>query len=93
MQLGCVRGWLVWQPGLDAPRLLTVESSPVLVNLIATLLLSFSIFCFGAAVWREVYAKPAFKFVREPRLPIWLLISVSTALALTALAAAFIKWL
>jgi hypothetical protein len=64
-----------------------------LVDLIATVLLSFSVFCFGAAVWREVSAKRAFQFVREPGMPVWLLIAVSTALALTAVAAIFIQWL
>ena len=79
--------------GVGAPRLLGAETQPIIVNLIATLLLSFSLFCFGAAVWREISAAREFKSAREPRIPVWLLILLSTTLSLIALAAAFLLWL
>jgi len=79
--------------GAGAPRLLSVESSSVMVKLIATLLLSFSIFCFAAAVWREVSAEREMRSTREPRLPVWLLTAVSAGLCLAALAAALLLWL
>lgn len=76
--------------GAGAPRLLELES-PLLVNLIATVLMSFSLFCFGAAVWRELSLERDLK-ATEPRLPVWLLIAVSAALSLASLAATFLLW-
>lgn len=72
--------------GIGAKALLDGVTSPLLATLTASVLILFSGFCFGAAVWRDAtkITPPA---PDTPRMPAWLLIAVSCFLLLVSLAA------
>jgi putative membrane protein len=64
------------------------------VVIIATgsVLVLFSAFCFGAAVWRHLYPGVPPPRIDVSRLPPWILIAVNGFLALVALAALVGIW-
>ncbi len=59
---------------------------------VGTILVAFSAFCFGAAVWRQVFPGPPPPQPDTPRIPPPLLIAVNGFLALVALAALVSIW-
>ncbi len=59
---------------------------------VGTVLVLFSAFCFGAAVWREVFAGPPPPQPDTPRIPPVLLVAVNGFLVLVALSALISIW-
>lgn len=57
-----------------------------------TLLVAFSAFCFGAAVWRHFFAGPPPPTPDTPRIPIAVLIVVCAGLMVVALSALWGIW-
>jgi putative membrane protein len=79
--------------GIGGKTLLT-GSLPVLgVKLVATTLTLFAVFCFAAAVWRELSGGPPSLKPDVKRIPAWLLYVVNTLLALAALMAVVSIWI
>src|SRR5262249_12706471 len=63
-----------------------------LVTATGSVLVLFSAFCFGAAVWRHIYPGAPPPQPDVPRIPPWLLIALNSFLALVALAALMGIW-
>lgn len=78
--------------GIGAKALLTGLVPGLLVSLAGSVLVSFSAFCFAAAVWRQM--QPGIKRPRPetPRLSPLLLVTVNGFLVLVALAALVGLW-
>ena len=78
--------------GVGARALLTHVIPTFLIGATGSILILFSAFCFGAAIWREVLpgAPPPKPDTRQ--MPLWLLASVNGLLALTSLAALVGIW-
>ncbi len=78
--------------GVGARALLEHVVPPLLVGVTGSILILFSAFCFGAAIWRQMSpgAPPPEPDTR--RLPIWLFATVNGLLALTSLAALWGIW-
>jgi putative membrane protein len=57
-----------------------------------SLLVLFSAFCFGAAVWRQIFAGPPPPHPDTPRIPPVLLVLVNGFLVVVSLAALFGIW-
>ena len=58
-----------------------------------SMLVLFSAFCFGAAVWRHLYPGVPPPRTDVARIPTWIFIALNTFLALVALAALLGIWL
>ncbi len=78
--------------GVGAKALLTAVAPPWFGGFAGSVLILFSAFCFGAAVWREVgpVTRPPVPDTR--RLPSWVLVAVNGFLALVDLVALVGIW-
>ena len=79
--------------GIGAKALLTGVVPTILVSLAGSILILFSAFCFGAAVWRQMQPGVMRPHPDTPRLPPILLISVNGFLVIVALAALVGLWI
>ena len=52
----------------------------------------FSAFCFGAAIWRQLFSGPPPPQPDTPKIPPWLLVVVNAFLVLVALSALISIW-
>jgi putative membrane protein len=57
-----------------------------------SLLIAFSVFCFAAAVWRELVPRAVNPAPDAPRMPAWILIGFTVCLILVACAALVVVW-
>lgn len=78
--------------GVGAKKLLAGVIPEWGIWAVGTVLVAFSAFCFGAAVWRELFAGPPPPHPDTPRIRPALLIGVNGFLALVALAALIGIW-
>jgi putative membrane protein len=78
--------------GIGARALLDKLVPSWLVGATGTLLILFSAFCFGAAVWRQM-SQVAPPRPDTPRLPSWLLIGINAFLVLVSIAALVGIWM
>jgi len=78
--------------GIGAGALLEDLLPNWMASATGTVLVLFSAFCFGAAVWREIYAGPPPPRPDTPRLPPMLLVAVNGFLVLVALSALVGIW-
>ncbi|MGH6872609.1 MAG: DUF202 domain-containing protein [Rhizomicrobium sp.] len=79
--------------GIAAVKLLPGMLPMLGVRIGATVLALFAVFCFAAAVWRELSGGPPSLKPDVQRIPPWLLFAVNTLLGLAALAAAASIWI
>jgi putative membrane protein len=73
--------------GIGARALLTGLMPEWLVLADASMLIAFSMFCFGAAIWRHLHPGPPPPFSDVKRIPHAVLIAINVFLALVSLAA------
>src|SRR5262249_25227514 len=85
-------GLVAMASGIGAKALLTGLIPQWLVTATGSVLVLFSAFCFGAAVWRHIYPGAPPPQPDVPRIPPWLLIALNSFLALVALAALMGIW-
>ena len=78
--------------GIGARALLTGLMPEWLVLADASLLIAFSIFCFGAAVWRQLHPGPPPPMPDVKQLPRLVLITINLFLALVSIAALVGIW-
>src|SRR4051794_41160733 len=78
--------------GVGARALLTGLLPEWLIKADASMLIAFSMFCFGAAVWRHLHPGPPPPRPGVQQIPRTVLIVVSTFLALVSLAALIGIW-
>jgi len=78
--------------GVGAKKLLEGVIPEWGVWAVGTVLVAFSAFCFGAAVWRQLFAGPPPPHPDTPRISPVLLIAVNGFLGLVALAALVSIW-
>src|SRR5262245_8050935 len=86
-------GLVAMASGIGAKTLLTGVVPQVLIVATGTVLMLFSIFCFGAAVWRHLYPGPPPPVPDAKRIHPALLIVVNAFLAMVSLAALIGIWL
>jgi len=86
-------GLLALASGIGAQKLLEGIVPNWLISANGSLLILFSAFCFGAAVWRNLNPGPPPPRPDVPSIQPWLLISVNGFLALVSLAALVGVWL
>jgi len=79
--------------GVGASALLTNVVPALLVGATGSVLMLFSAFCFGAAIWREFKPRAWPPKPDTRRLPLRLLASANGFLALTSLAALICVWI
>ena len=85
-------GLVAMASGIGAKALLTGLIPQWLVTATGSVLVLFSAFCFGAAVWRHIYPGAPPPQPDVPRIPPWLLVALNSFLALVALAALMGIW-
>jgi putative membrane protein len=85
-------GLLALASGIGAKALLTGLVPQWLVMATGSVLVLFSAFCFGAAIWRHLYPGAPPPRTDVPRIPAWVLIGLNGFLALVALAALVGIW-
>jgi putative membrane protein len=85
-------GLMALASGIGAKALLSDVIAQWLIIATGTVLVLFSAFCFGAAVWRHLEPGVPPPRVDVSRIPAWLLIAVNGFLALVALAALVGIW-
>src|SRR5947208_13161358 len=85
-------GLLALASGIGAKALLTGLVPQWLVMATGSVLVLFSAFCFGAAIWRHLYPGVPPPRPDVPRIPPWVLIALNGFLALVALAALIGIW-
>jgi putative membrane protein len=85
-------GLLALASGIGTKKLLEGIVPDWLISANGTLLILFSAFCFGAAVWRNLNPGPPPPKPTVPQLKPWLLIAVNGFLALVSLAALVGVW-
>jgi putative membrane protein len=78
--------------GVGAKKLLEGVVPEILIIGAGTILVLFSAFCFGAAIWRQVFAGPPPPRPDVPRIRPELLLLVNGFLVLVALSALFGIW-
>ena len=78
--------------GIGAKKLLEGVVPEWMIWAVGTILVAFSAFCFGAAVWREIFPGPPPPKPDAGRIPPALLIAVNGFLALVALSALVGVW-
>ena len=78
--------------GLGARALMTGVLPEWLVIADASMLIAFSVFCFGAAIWRHLNPGPPPPVPDVKRIPHYVLITVNGFLALVSLAALIAIW-
>jgi putative membrane protein len=78
--------------GIGAKKLLEGVVAEWMIWGVGTILVAFSAFCFGAAVWRQVFPGPPPPHPDTPRIPPFLLILVNGFLVLVALSALVSIW-
>jgi putative membrane protein len=78
--------------GIGAKKLLDGVVPEWMIWGVGTLLVGFAAFCFGAAVWRQIFAGPPPPHPDTPRIPPALLLAVNGFLVLVALAALMTIW-
>src|SRR5215470_11523599 len=83
-------GLLALGAGIGARALKDVPNWIVLVN--GTLLIAFSLFCFGSAVWRHFHPGPPPPPPSVKAMPRPALVVANTALSLIAVGALFMLW-
>jgi len=79
--------------GIGARALLTGLMPEWLILADATVLIAFSVFCFGAAIWRHLRPGPRPTLPYVSRIPAPALIAINGFLALVSLAALFGIWM
>jgi putative membrane protein len=79
--------------GIGARALLTGLLPEWLIQADASMLIAFSMFCFGAAIWRHLNPGPPPPMPDVARIPRSVLITVSAFLGLVSFAALFGIWL
>ena len=85
-------GLLAMASGIGAKALLEELLPQWLIIATGSVLVLFSAFCFGAAVWRHLYPGAPPPRIDVSRIPPWMLIAVNGFLALVALAALVGIW-
>lgn len=85
-------GLFAFASGIGARALLTGFLPEWLIQANASMLIAFSIFCFGAAIWRHVNPGPPPPRPDVKQMPRLLLIGVNSFLALVSLAALIGIW-
>jgi putative membrane protein len=85
-------GLLAMASGIGAKALLEELLPQWLIIATGSVLVLFSAFCFGAAVWRHLYPGVPPPRIDVSRIPPWMLIAVNGFLALVALAALVGIW-
>jgi putative membrane protein len=85
-------GLLALASGIGAKALLSEVVPQWLIIATGTVLVLFSAFCFGAAVWRHLEPGVPPPRVDVSRIPAWVLVAVNGFLALVALAALVGIW-
>ena len=85
-------GLMALASGIGAKALLSDVIPQWLIIATGTVLVLFSAFCFGAAVWRHLEPGVPPPRLDVSRIPAWLLIAVNGFLALVALAALIGIW-
>jgi putative membrane protein len=78
--------------GIGAKKLLAGVVPEWMIIATGSLLVLFSAFCFGAAVWRQIFAGPPPPHPDTPRIPPVLLVLVNGFLVVVSLAALFGIW-
>jgi putative membrane protein len=78
--------------GIGARALLTGLMPEWLIQADASLLIAFSVFCFGAAIWRHLHPGPAPPLPYVGRIPGPVLIAINAFLALVSIAALIGIW-
>ena len=78
--------------GVGARALLTGLLPEWLIQADASMLIAFSVFCFGAAIWRHLNPGPPPPVPGVKRIPRMVLIAMNTFLALVSLAALIGVW-
>lgn len=78
--------------GVGAKKLLEGVVPEWMIWGVGTVLVAFSAFCFGAAVWRQLFAGPPPPHPDTPRIPPAMLIGVNGFLILVALSALVGIW-
>jgi putative membrane protein len=78
--------------GVGAKKLLEGVIPEWSVLAVGTVLVLFSAFCFGAAVWRQMVPGPPPPEPDAPKIPRWLLVVVNGFLVLVALSALVSIW-
>src|SRR5437763_9789992 len=86
-------GLMALASGIGAKALLSGVIPQWLIIATVTVLVLFSAFCFGAAVWRHLEPGVPPPRVDVSRIPAWVLVAVNGFLALVALAALVGIWL
>jgi putative membrane protein len=85
-------GLLAMASGIGAKALLEELLPQWLIIATGSVLVLFSAFCFGAAVWRHLYPGVPPPRIDVSRIPPWILIAVNGFLGLVALAALVGIW-
>ena|SRR5215831_15665029 len=85
-------GLLALASGIGAKALLSELIPQWLILATGSVLILFSAFCFGAAVWRHLEPGVPPPRVGVSRIPAWVLVGVNGFLALVALAALIGVW-
>ena len=85
-------GLLALASGIGAKALLSEVIPQWLIIATGTVLVLFSAFCFGAAVWRHLEPGVPPPRVDVSRIPAWVLVAINGFLALVALAALVGIW-
>jgi putative membrane protein len=85
-------GLLALASGIGAKALLSEVIPQWLIIATGSILVLFSAFCFGAAVWRHLEPGVPPPRVDVSRIPVWILVAVNGFLALVALAALVGIW-
>ena len=86
-------GLLALASGIGAKKLLEGIVPDWMISANGSLLILFSAFCFGAAVWRNINPGPPPPRPDVPSIKPWLLIAVNGFLALVSLAALVGVWI
>src|SRR5690348_2916607 len=85
-------GLLALASGIGAKALLSEVILQWLIIATGSILVLFSAFCFGAAVWRQLEPGVPPPRVDVSRIPVWILVAVNGFLALVAFAALVGIW-
>ncbi len=78
--------------GIGAKKLLAGVVPDWMIWGVGTVLVAFSAFCFGAAVWRQIFPGTPPPNPDTPRIPPWILVGVNGFLILVALTALVSIW-